>query len=55
MRLEANTGSGGVEIDLDAAVIERRDRDEAVVTVGSGTARVVLDTGSGGIHVGYGG
>jgi len=50
----ADTGSGGIHIDLDGPINMRQmDRDEARFSVGGGGARVVLDTGSGGIRISY--
>jgi Putative adhesin len=54
MAVEAETGSGGVDVDLgDDIDIERMERDEAKFRLGSGAARVVMSTGSGGIDVRY--
>ncbi len=47
----ADTGSGGISLDLAGARLRRHGRDEAAVTLGDGTAKVRLDTGSGSIHV----
>ena len=47
----ADTGSGGIDIDVPAAGLIKSDRDSAEFTVGSGAARVRLDTGSGSIKV----
>ena len=49
--IHAETGSGRIYVDIDGAQLQRIDRDEAVVTLGSGAARFVLDTGSGSIRI----
>jgi len=49
--VRAATGSGGLPLDLGAAVeILHKDDDEIHFRVGSGAARVLIDTGSGGIR-----
>lgn len=50
--VRADTGSGGIRIDLPEGYrVHKQDRDEAELTVGEGAAEVVLDTGSGEIHI----
>jgi DUF4097 and DUF4098 domain-containing protein YvlB len=49
--VQAETGSGGIDVDLEGVAVERRDRDSAKFKLGDGAARVILDTGSGGIRV----
>jgi len=50
--VRAETGSGGIDLGLDSPVeLKYKDRNEIAFTVGSGAARVVLDTGSGGIRI----
>ncbi len=50
---EAETGSGGIDIDIAGGVeMRRKERNSARFSVGGGGgARVVLDTGSGGIRI----
>ena len=49
---KAETGSGGIHVDLEEGVkLRRMERNEASFSVGGGGARVVLDTGSGGIRI----
>lgn len=50
-RVACETGSGGVDVDIDGVTVEREGRDEARFTLGGGEARVVIDTGSGGIRI----
>ncbi len=50
--ISAGTGSGGIRIDLDQAHdVERGRRGEARLRGGGGAARVVIDTGSGGVRI----
>lgn len=50
--VQADTGSGGIHLDLGAAVqILHKDDDEIRFRIGSGAAKVVLDTGSGSIRI----
>ena len=49
--ISADTGSGGITTRLDGAVISRSDEKELSLQVGSGQARVNLDTGSGSITI----
>jgi len=49
--VRAETGSGGISVDLPGVEIGRKKRDEMRFTIGDGDARVVLDTGSGGIRI----
>ncbi|HZM17044.1 MAG TPA: DUF4097 family beta strand repeat-containing protein [Candidatus Krumholzibacteria bacterium] len=51
---EVDTGSGGIEVDLEGVDLGRKPRHEARFTVGSGTSRVRLSTGSGGVRIGHG-
>jgi len=52
--ISAETGSGGIDLDLDGdAVIRHKESNSVNVTVGDGSARVKLDTGSGSIRVRY--
>jgi len=46
-RIEADAGSGGVDIDYEGATIEKHSKDYALLTVGAGKGRYSLDTGSG--------
>ncbi len=50
-RIEADTGSGGVDIDYEGATIEKHSKDYALLTVGAGKGRYSLDTGSGTIRI----
>lgn len=52
-RIEGETGGGRISVDLEGATIERMERDYVRLTVGEGTARVTMDTGSGGIRISY--
>lgn len=49
--IRADTGSGGITLDLAQAKLRRHGRDEVAVTLGDGEASVVLDAGSGSIHI----
>lgn len=49
--VEAATGSGGIRVDLEGAKLHRLDEDQAEIEIGSGDARVMLDTGSGRIRI----
>ncbi len=50
----AETGSGGIDLDIEDGVLMRHmGRDEASFSIGGGGARVVLDTGSGGIRISH--
>jgi hypothetical protein len=54
MNVDAETGSGGVDVDLgDDIDVEHMERDEARFRLGSGAARVILSTGSGGLNIRY--
>ncbi len=47
----ADTGSGGVDVDLTGAMIKTKDRDRVELVVGDGEATVRLDTGSGSVKI----
>ena len=49
--IRADTGSGGISLDLAKARIRRHERDEVAVTLGNGDASVTLDAGSGSIQI----
>jgi hypothetical protein len=50
--VRADTGSGGIDFDLTGEHrLQRVDDDEARLTIGSGDAEVMLDTGSGSIRI----
>ncbi len=49
----AETGSGGISVDLKGVSLEKAHKDYVRFTLGSGDARVNLDTGSGGIRIYY--
>ncbi len=46
--LEIDTGSGGIEVDFPIT-IRRWERDHIEGTIGDGSGRIVIDTGSGGV------
>lgn len=48
----AETSSGGIDVDVADADMQRDKRDEVEFRVGSGGARVELETGSGKIQIG---
>jgi hypothetical protein len=50
-RIEADTGSGRVRNEVDGAAVRHQERDELLMTVGDGDARVTLDAGSGSITI----
>jgi len=50
-RVDAETNSGGVEVDVAGADISRHKRDHVRFEVGDGAADVRLDAGSGGIRI----
>jgi hypothetical protein len=50
--IRADTGSGGISLDLAQAKLRRHEEDEVAVTLGNGEASVTLDAGSGSIHIG---
>ncbi len=49
-RVEIDTGSGGIEVDFPLE-IRRWERDHVVGVIGSGTGKLVVDTGSGNVTV----
>ena len=50
-RISADTGSGSVTTSIDGVRIKGRNRDHISFTLGDGDARIVLDAGSGSIHI----
>jgi len=50
-RIEADTGSGKVRNKIEDADVSHQERDEILMTVGDGEARVTLDAGSGSITI----
>ena len=50
-RIEADTGSGKVRNKIQDADVKHLERDELLMTVGDGEARVTLDAGSGSITI----
>ena len=50
-RIEADTGSGRVHNKIENADVRHLERDELLMTVGDGEARVTLDAGSGSITI----
>ena len=53
MDVHAETGSGGVDLDIDRDEIQltKDRRDEVRFTMGGGDAKVRIGTGSGGIRI----
>ena len=50
--VKVDTGSGGIELDLSGSHrIRHQEEDEAEFTIGGGDADVILDTGSGSVHI----
>ena len=49
--VSCDTGSGAITVNIDGVDVDTRDKDDVRFTVGGGDARVVLDTGSGGIKI----
>jgi len=50
-RITISTGSGDIDVTRQNVVMERRQHDEMVLRVGSGTGRVHIDTGSGDVTI----
>ena len=50
-RVEAETSSGGIDVDVADADFSREKRDHVRFEVGNGDADVRLDAGSGGIRI----
>ena len=50
-RVEADCGSGTITVDCPGAKITRQERNELTMNLGDGETRVLLDAGSGSIHV----
>jgi Toastrack DUF4097 len=50
-RITADTGSGSITTSIDGVRIKGRSRDHIQFTLGDGDARIVLDAGSGSIHI----
>ncbi len=48
---DVDTGSGSIEVDVEGVDLGRKPRHEARFTVGSGTSRVELSTGSGSVRI----
>lgn len=49
--IEADSGSGGVQVEIPGLQVLDRDRDHLSGRVGSGAGRIVVDTGSGAIRI----
>lgn len=49
--VQAETGSGGIDVELQKVDFATKKRDHVEFEVGSGAAKVVLDTGSGRIRI----
>lgn len=49
--VHADSGSGGIKVELEGVEMLHKERDEVRFRVGSGEAKVEIDTGSGGIHI----
>ncbi len=47
----ADTGSGDIDVELSGAMIKSKDDDRVELVIGSGKAKVELDTGSGSIEI----
>lgn len=50
-QITADTGSGSITTSIDGVRIKGRSRDHISFTLGDGAARIVLDAGSGSIHI----
>ncbi|MCP4573775.1 MAG: DUF4097 domain-containing protein [bacterium] len=50
-RIEADTGSGRVRNRIEDADVDHQEKDEILMSVGDGDARVTLDAGSGSITI----
>jgi len=48
---DVDTGSGSIDVDVEGVDLGRKPRHEARFTVGSGTSRVELSTGSGSVRI----
>lgn len=48
--LEVETGSGGIDVDIPV-MVTRQARDELQGTIGDGSGRIVIDTGSGSVRI----
>lgn len=51
VRIHAETGSGGIDLDVPAARLRKMSRDEVELEIGDGRASLTIDTGSGGISI----
>jgi hypothetical protein len=49
--LQVDTGSGGIDHDLDKTEVQLAERDQLQARLGSGAARIIVDTGSGGVEI----
>jgi hypothetical protein len=50
--VSVDTGSGGIRLDLTGDYrMQHKEDDQAKFTIGSGTAKLILDAGSGSIHI----
>jgi len=49
-QVDIETGSGGIELDMPITM-RRWERDHVRGTIGDGSARLLIDTGSGSIHI----
>jgi hypothetical protein len=52
-RIVADTGSGGIRFDLEDAEVLHQERSNVLLSLGTGAAEVLLDTGSGSVTVGH--
>lgn len=49
--LEVDTGSGGIDHDFGPQTLKVNERDHLEARLGGGAARIVVDTGSGGVKI----
>ncbi len=49
--LQVDTGSGGIDHDLDRSEVQLAEHDQLQARLGSGAARIIVDTGSGGVEI----
>ena len=49
--LQVDTGSGGIDHGLDRTEVQLEERDQLQARLGKGGARIIVDTGSGGIGI----
>jgi hypothetical protein len=49
--LQVDTGSGGIDHALDKSEVQLDERDQLQARLGGGAARIIIDTGSGGVGI----